>query len=156
MGKKEIEGKDSKADKNAKKKTKRRPPRLTGVSKQRKMANERERRRVHALNSHIENLRELIPLSPFEKRPTKTEVIWMAATYIKFLTDLLEKLKTDNTVENTCDDSDEIRQSLDLTFVDMAVSDIFGLNDCSAVSELNLDAYELLFLTDSEGSLDEN
>lgn len=120
MGKKEIEGKDSKAVKNAKKKTKRRPPRLTGVSKQRKMANERERRRVHALNSHIENLRELIPLSPFEKRPTKTEVIWMAATYIKFLTDLLEKLKTDNTVENTCDDSDEIRQSLDLTFVDMA------------------------------------
>lgn len=156
MGQKEIEGRHGKEDKNAKKKTKRRPPRLTGVSKQRKMANERERRRVHALNSHIENLRELIPLSPFEKRPTKTEVIWMAATYIRFLTDLLEKLKTDKTVENTCNDSDEIPQNLDLTFVDMAVTDIFGLNDCSAASELNLDAYELLFLTDSEGSLDEN
>lgn len=120
MGKIEKGGKDDKPDKNTKKKTKRRPPRLTGVSKQRKMANERERRRVHALNTHIENLRELIPLSPFEKRPTKTEVIWMAATYIKFLTELLEKLKSENTADDTCESSDEIPPNLDLTFVDMA------------------------------------
>lgn len=119
MGNIGEEGKDIKSDKNVKRKTKRRPPRLTGVSKQRKMANERERRRVHALNTHIENLRDLIPLSPFEKRPTKTEVIWMAATYIKFLTDLLEK--SDKTAENTLElSADETSHSLDLTFIDMA------------------------------------
>lgn len=115
IGKKD---KDIKPDKNIKRKTKRRPPRLTGVSKQRKMANERERRRVHALNSRIENLRDLIPLSPFEKRPTKTEVIWMAATYIKFLTDLLEK--SDKTADNTSETADDASESLDLMFVDMA------------------------------------
>lgn len=78
---------------SARKKTKRRSPRLSGVSKRRKMANARERRRVHALNTYIENLRELIPLLPCEKRPSKTEVIWMAATYIEFLTELLENSK---------------------------------------------------------------
>lgn len=101
-----------------KRKTKRRPPRLTGVSKQRKLANERERRRVHTLNTRIENLRDLIPLSPFEKRPTKTEVIWMAATYIKFLTDLLEK--SDNSADSTTEIADETSQSLDLAFVDVS------------------------------------
>ncbi|KAL9968437.1 hypothetical protein ACROYT_G026814 [Oculina patagonica] len=149
IGKKD---KDIKPDKNIKRKTKRRPPRLTGVSKQRKMANERERRRVHALNLRIENLRDLIPLSPFEKRPTKTEVIWMAATYIKFLTDLLEK--SDKTADNTSETADDTSESLDLMFVDMAVPDIFGLGECSAVSELDLE--EILFLTDSEASLSEN
>lgn len=119
MGNIGEEGKGIKSDKNVKRKTKRRPPRLTGVSKQRKMANERERRRVHALNTHIENLRDLIPLSPFEKRPTKIEVIWMAATYIKFLTDLLEK--SDKTAENTLElNADETSHSLDLAFIDMA------------------------------------
>lgn len=78
---------------SVRKKTKRRSPRLSGVSKRRKMANARERRRVHALNSHIENLRELIPQLPCEKRPSKTEVIWMAATYIEFLTELLQNSK---------------------------------------------------------------
>lgn len=118
MGNIGKERKDIKPDRNSKKKTKRRPPRLTGVSKQRKMANERERRRVHALNTRIENLRDLIPLSPFEKRPTKTEVIWMAATYIKFLTDLLEK--SDKTADNTSEAADDTSESLDLMFVDIS------------------------------------
>ena len=112
MGHKDKEGN------NLKRKTKRRPPRLTGVSKQRKMANERERKRVHTLNTRIEKLRDLIPLSPFEKRPTKTEVIWMAATYIKFLTDLLEK--SGNTADSKSKIADETSQSLDLAFVDVS------------------------------------
>lgn len=120
MGNIGKDSKDIKCDKRVKRKSKRRPPRLTGVSKQRKMANARERRRVHALNTHIENLRDLIPLSPLEKRPTKTEVIWMAATYIKFLSDLLEK-SVDKTADNctTSQSADDISQSLDLTLVDM-------------------------------------
>lgn len=106
----------------SRKKNKRRPPRLTGVSKQRKMANERERRRVQALNTHIENLRELIPLSPYEKRPTKTEVIWMAATYIQFLTELLQKTEEPvdtTTSENAVDVVHHVSQSLDLTLIDV-------------------------------------
>ena len=104
--------------KSAKKKSKRRTPRLTGVSKQRKMANERERRRVHTLNTHIESLRDLIPLSPCEKKLTKTEVIWMAAIYIGFLTELLEKTK--NADDNQGESDDDVTQSLDLTFLDFS------------------------------------
>ena len=77
--------------KTSRKKPRRKPIRLTGVSQQRRKANERERRRVQTLNSHIEILRDHIPLPPLGKRPTNTEVIWMAATYIEFLTELLKK-----------------------------------------------------------------
>ncbi|KAK2562190.1 Protein atonal, partial [Acropora cervicornis] len=72
------------------KKTRRRGPRLTGVSRQRRMANARERSRVQNLNAHIERLRDLIPLFPGEKKPSKTETIRLAAVYISCLTDILE------------------------------------------------------------------
>lgn len=72
-----------------KKKRKRRGPRLTGVSKQRRLANARERKRVQALNEEIEALKSLLPLSPHDKKPTKTEVIWLAAAYIDELTQML-------------------------------------------------------------------
>jgi len=74
-----------------KKKRKRRGPRLTGVSKQRRLANARERKRVHALNEEIDLLKSLLPLSPHDKKPTKTEVIWLAAAYIDELTQMLHK-----------------------------------------------------------------
>lgn len=73
-----------------KKKTRRRGPRLTGVSRQRRMANARERSRVQTLNAHIERLRDLIPLFPGEKKPSKTETIRLAAVYISCLTEILE------------------------------------------------------------------
>lgn len=106
----------------SRKKTKRRPSRLTGVSRQRKMANERERRRVQALNTRIENLRELIPLSPYEKRPTKTEVIWMAANYIEFLGELLEKSEKPGNRITTSETAVDVQvlQNPDLTFLDVA------------------------------------
>lgn len=74
-----------------KKKRKRRGPRLTGISKQRRLANARERKRVQALNEEIEVLKSLLPLSPRDKKPTKTEVIWLAAEYINELTQMLHK-----------------------------------------------------------------
>ena len=73
------------------KKRKRRGPRLTGVSKQRRLANARERKRVQALNQEIEVLKSMLPLSPHDKKPTKTEVIWLAAAYIDELTQMLHK-----------------------------------------------------------------
>lgn len=68
---------------------KRRGPRLTGVSKQRKKANARERNRVNILNNYIQLLRTLIPES--EKRATKFDVIIGAATYISQLTSILQE-----------------------------------------------------------------
>ncbi|XP_032241076.1 transcription factor Atoh1 [Nematostella vectensis] len=76
-------------DAKPKKKTKRRGPRLTGVSKQRRLANARERSRVHTLNANIDRLKDILPLFPDEK-PSKTETIRIAAVYIAHLTELLE------------------------------------------------------------------
>ena len=77
-----------------KKKRKRRGPRLTGISKQRRMANARERKRVQNLNEEIEVLKSLLPLSSQDKKPTKTEVIWLAAQYIDVLTQMLQDAKS--------------------------------------------------------------
>ena len=76
----------------ARKKHRRRGPRLTGVSKQRKSANARERSRVQVINSAFDTLREIIPLSPTEKRPSKIETVRLAALYIHHLTELLTNI----------------------------------------------------------------
>lgn len=73
----------------SKKKTKRRGRRLTGLSKQRRIANTRERNRVHVINEGIDRLRDLIPLFPNEKRPSKTDTIRLAALYISHMTEIL-------------------------------------------------------------------
>ena len=73
------------------KKRRRRAQRLTGISKQRKLANARERKRVKVINDEIEILKSLLPLSPHSKKPTKTEVIWLAAEYIDELNKMLHK-----------------------------------------------------------------
>lgn len=83
--------KDRGTSQSRKKKPKRRGPRLTGLSKQRKLANARERHRVHTLNSNIRILRKLIPLPPQHKEPSKTEIIWLAASYIGRLMLLLKE-----------------------------------------------------------------
>ena len=75
-----------------KKKHRRRGPRLTGVSKQRKSANARERNRVRVINNALETLRDLIPLLPTEKRPSKIETVRLAALYIHHMTELLTKV----------------------------------------------------------------
>ena len=79
-----------------KRKRKRRGPRLTGVSKQRRLANARERKRVQKINEEIEVLKSLLPLSPHEKKPTKIEVIWLAAEYIDELTKMLHKSQSED------------------------------------------------------------
>ena len=88
------QGNDETQKKRRRKVLKRRGPRLTGVSKQRKKANARERNRVNILNNYIQLLRTLIPES--DKRATKFDVIIGAATYISQLTSILqEEEKTD-------------------------------------------------------------
>ena len=90
----------------SKKKTKRRGRRLTGLSKQRRIANTRERNRVHVINESIDRLRDLIPLFPNEKKPSKTDTIRLAALYISHLTEILA-------MENSNHHGLQARQSLD-------------------------------------------
>ena len=102
-----------------KKKRKRRGPRLTGVSKQRRLANARERKRVQSLNKEIEVLKSMLPLSPYEKKPTKTEVIWLAAEYISELTKMLDKAQSEEEINEPLLDFDtllsiDIEKLLDL------------------------------------------
>ena len=73
--------------KNCKRK-KRRSPRLTGVSKQRKKANARERDRVSVLNNYIQILRSLIPQNG--NKTTKFDVIVGATSYISQLSSILQ------------------------------------------------------------------
>lgn len=80
----------------SKKKTKRRGRRLTGLSKQRRIANTRERNRVHTINDCIDRLRDLIPLFPHERKPSKTDTIRLAALYISHMTDILAVENTDH------------------------------------------------------------
>lgn len=94
-----------------KKKMKRRGPRLTGVSRQRRLANARERNRVQILNAKIDALRDLIPLFPDEKKPSKTDTVRLAAEYIGHLTDILETTEkpsslSDSTASSSVDDFD--------------------------------------------------
>ena len=82
---------------HGRKRHKRRGPRLTGVSKQRKSANARERNRVRVINNALEKLRDLIPLLPTEKRPSKIETVRLAALYIHHLTELLTGVESGKT-----------------------------------------------------------
>jgi hypothetical protein len=76
-------------DTNRCKRKNRRRPKLTGVSKQRKSANERERNRIKIVNAAFESLRDVIPVRPMEKKPSKIETIRLAVRYIQDMTDLL-------------------------------------------------------------------
>ena len=70
-------------------KIRRRTPRLTGLSRQRKSANERERNRVHQVNLAFETLRQIVPLLPSERPPSKVEIVRLASLYIRQLTEML-------------------------------------------------------------------
>ena len=76
---------------------------MTGVSKQRKSANARERSRVQVINSAFESLRELIPLSPTEKRPSKIETVRLAALYISHLTELLTNIGKESDIRGNAE-----------------------------------------------------
>ncbi|XP_032240383.2 uncharacterized protein LOC116619576 [Nematostella vectensis] len=75
-------------------KKRRRTARLTGVSKLRKAANARERARVKTLNERIVQLKDILPMSDKAVKPTKTDIIWMAAEYIADLREMLRSADT--------------------------------------------------------------
>lgn len=89
------------------KRKKRRSPRLTGVSKQRKKANARERDRVSVLNNYIQILRTLIPQSQNSNKTTKFDVIVGATSYISQLSSILQE-KDDFRVSKEVDAEDMV------------------------------------------------
>lgn len=61
----------------------------------------------------------MLPLSPYEKKPTKTEVIWLAAEYIDELTKMLDKAQSEEEINEPFLDFDtllsiDIEKLLDL------------------------------------------
>lgn len=87
------------------KRKKRRSPRLTGVSKQRKKANARERDRVSVLNNYIQILRTLIPQNG--NKTTEFDVIVGATSYISQLSSILQG-EDDFTVSKEMDAEDMV------------------------------------------------
>jgi len=85
-------------DDPSKKKQRRRKRMLTGVSKQRRAANERERKRLHIINLAYQDLKSTLPLFPGEQRNiTKIEIVKLASKTIKYLSELLNDTNHDST-----------------------------------------------------------
>lgn len=108
MQSKKEDGED--ATEPTRKKRRRSAP-LTGVSKLRKAANARERERVRVLNEGIERLRKLLPGKELNIKPTKTEIIWMAAKYISELRDILHECDSDQSTSG----SEELEEMIERT-----------------------------------------
>lgn len=80
-------------DSSGKKKQRRKKRMLTGISKQRRAANERERKRLHIINLAYQDLKSVLPLHPGEINTiTKTEVVRLASKTIRYLADLLSEV----------------------------------------------------------------
>ena len=74
---------------SSKKKPRRKRRNLTGVSKQRRAANERERKRLQIINVAFKDLKAALPLFPNENNISKIEIVKLASTTIKYLAELL-------------------------------------------------------------------
>ena len=72
-----------------KKKPRRRKKMLTGVSKQRRAANERERKRLQIINIAYKELKGVLPLFPNEDNIPKIEIVRLATRTIRYLSDIL-------------------------------------------------------------------
>jgi len=81
----------SKKMKQTRRKPRRRKRMLTGVSKQRRAANERERRRLQIINNAFIGLKELLPLLPGEENISKIEVVKLASRTIMLLQEILDE-----------------------------------------------------------------
>ena len=83
----------------------RRKKRLTGVSKERRKTNERERTRLNILRNALCELKSKLPTFPGEKL-TKIETIRLATKTIRYLTELLSE--TEIKFEDSDISSDEL------------------------------------------------
>eukprot|EP00794_Sanderia_malayensis_P003276 gene3276-3757_t len=83
---------------SSRRKPRRRKRMLTGVSKQRRAANERERKRLQIINNAFIGLKDLLPLLPGEENISKIDVVKLASRTILLLKEILDDC--DRKVEN--------------------------------------------------------
>jgi len=91
----ELHDEDEDDDKDDKKRPRRRKRMLTGVSKQRRAANERERKRLQIINMAYKELKGNLPLFPNEVNIPKIEIVRLATRTIRYLSDILNNSNND-------------------------------------------------------------
>jgi hypothetical protein len=130
-------------------KKKRRSAPLTGVSKLRKAANARERERVRILNEGIDRLKSILPMDESVVKPTKTDIIWMAARYISELRGMLHESDSGRSSA-----SEELEESSPESFA--TAKECSDLSDLESLMNIDIDElvtfeqeHEILFCTDS-------
>lgn len=137
----------SKKTKQMRRKPRRRKRMLTGVSKQRRAANERERRRLQIINSAFIGLKDLLPLLPGEENISKIEVVKLASRTIILLQEILDE--DDQKRES---ESDESRSSCSSSCSTRSPGSIDSLENLDTNTNLDLqnshDFSYLLFPSD--------
>ncbi|XP_057292489.1 neurogenin-1-like [Hydractinia symbiolongicarpus] len=146
-----------------KKKTRRKRRRLTGVSKQRRAANERERKRLQIINSAYTDLKSALPLFPNEENISKIEIIRLASKTIKYLSELLEvnpsrspggsessEMSSEGSVSSNFSDLTDVESTLlDPAYNDLSTI-LFPPEDCN-ITELDLSDSSLSLGPPAEG-----
>ena len=137
----------SKKMKQTRRKPRRRKRMLTGVSKQRRAANERERRRLQIINNAFIGLKELLPLLPGEENISKIEVVKLASRTIMLLQEILDE--DDQKRES---ESEESRSSCSSSCSTRSLESIDSLDNLDANTDFDLqnnhDFSYLLFPSD--------
>lgn len=157
-----------------KKKTRRRKRMLTGVSKQRRAANERERKRLQIINSAFKDLKSALPLFPNEENISKIEIVRLASRTIKYLSDLLNgkdemsqarspggsessEMSSEGSVSSNFSDLTDVESTLlNSAYIDLS-SFLFPPENCN-ITELDLSdsSSSLVSTTDGFNGLDIN
>merc|ERR1719494_634782 len=102
------------SESSKKKQPRRRKRMLTGVSKQRRAANERERKRLQIINDAFKKLKSILPLFPGEENISKIEIVRLASRTIKYLADIVDKDESGICTNSGCDLFDEFSSSSSL------------------------------------------
>lgn len=148
---KKYENQSSDEDTGSKKKQRRKKRNLTGVSKQRRAANERERRRLNIINLAFKDLKSILPLYPGEENISKIEIVRLATKTIKYLSDILKNDITDDDTSSASlikspSESESNDESVPSTTSSVSshndnlfenLDDVFDINDASISSLLN-------------------
>ncbi|XP_065053171.1 uncharacterized protein LOC135682280 [Rhopilema esculentum] len=132
----------SKKTKQTRRKPRRRKRMLTGVSKQRRAANERERRRLQIINNAFIGLKDLLPLLPGEENISKIEVVKLASRTILLLQEILDE--DDQKRES---ETEESRSSCGSSYSSRSCSSIDSIESFETNTELDLqDSHDFSYL----------
>ncbi|CAB3981887.1 transcription factor 15-like [Paramuricea clavata] len=97
----QVHDEEQRATETKPKQRKRRRKRmLTGISKQRRLANERERKRLQVVNTAFVSLKNALPLSSVDQKISRIEIVRLASRHIASLMQLLQHGEDLEGVEN--------------------------------------------------------